>query len=138
MPSPSATEPAFSLMVSACRVSGPCLPHPIPYTLDRLGVCTERRVPRPPIGVDAGRGLAFIDHIGEVFPSGFLPLPCGSVHDVPFSEIYRTSPTMQRLRRTDEFSGKCGVCEYNSICGGSRARTHAMTGDAFSSDPSCP
>lgn len=107
-------------------------------TLERLGVCTERRVPRPPIGVDAGRGFAFIDHIGEVFPSGFLPLPCGSVHDKPFSEIYRTSPTMQRLRRTQEFSGKCGVCEYNSICGGSRARTHAMTGDAFTSDPSCP
>ncbi len=107
-------------------------------TLERLGVCTERRVPRPPIGVDAGRGFAFIDHIGEVFPSGFLPIPCGSVHEAPFSEIYRTSPTMQRLRRTQEFSGKCGVCEYNSICGGSRARTHAMTGDAFTSDPSCP
>ncbi|RMB61588.1 TIGR04053 family radical SAM/SPASM domain-containing protein [Tessaracoccus antarcticus] len=107
-------------------------------TLARLGECTDRRVPRPPIGVDAGRGFAFIDHIGEVFPSGFLPLPCGSVHESPFSEIYRTSPTMQRLRRTAEFTGKCGTCQYNAICGGSRARTHAMTGDAFSSDPSCP
>ena len=106
-------------------------------TLQRLGECTDRRVPRPPIGVDAGRGFAFIDHIGEVFPSGFLPLACGSVHDKPFSEIYRTSPTMQRLRRTTEFSGKCGICEFSTICGGSRARTHAMTGDAFGSDPSC-
>lgn len=106
-------------------------------TLERLGECRERRVPRPPIGVDAGRGFAFVDHIGEVYPSGFLPLPCGSVHDTPFSAVYRTSPTMQRLRRTSEFSGKCGVCEYSTICGGSRARTYAMTGDAFTSDPSC-
>ena len=106
-------------------------------TFNRLGECTERRVPRPPIGVDAGRGFAFIDHIGEVFPSGFLPLPCGSVHDMPFSEIYRTSPTMQQLRHTEEFTGKCGECQFNWICGGSRARTYAMTGDPFTSDPSC-
>lgn len=102
-----------------------------------LGSVTERRPPRPPIGVNSGRGFAFVDHIGDVYPSGFLPYNCGSVKDQPFHEIYAEAPMMQALRDPSSYSGKCGVCEFNWICGGSRARAHAMLGDPLASDPTC-
>ncbi|GAB3701306.1 TIGR04053 family radical SAM/SPASM domain-containing protein [Mariniluteicoccus flavus] len=106
-------------------------------TLARLGEPTHRRPPRPPIGVNSGRGFAFIDHVGHVHPSGFLPHDCGSIQDTPFSEIYRTAPMMQALRDPAGYTGKCSVCEFNWICGGSRARAYAMTGDPLGSDPTC-
>lgn len=102
-----------------------------------LGEVTERRPPRPPIGVNSGRGFAFVDHIGDVYPSGFLPHKCGSVRQQPFHEIYAKAPMMQALRDPSTYSGKCGVCEFNWICGGSRARAYAMLGDPLASDPTC-
>ena len=102
-----------------------------------LGEVTERRPPRPPIGVNSGRGFAFVDHIGDVYPSGFLPYKCGSVKERPFPEIYAEAPMMKALRDPSAYSGKCGVCEFNWICGGSRARAHAMLGDPLASDPTC-
>ena len=94
-----------------------------------LGEVLERRPPRPPIGVNSGRGFAFVDHIGDVYPSGFLPHRCGSVKERAFREIYAEAPMMKALRDPSSYSGKCGVCEFNWICGGSRARAHAMLGD---------
>ncbi|TRY19480.1 TIGR04053 family radical SAM/SPASM domain-containing protein [Tessaracoccus rhinocerotis] len=102
-----------------------------------LGEAGERRPPRPPIGVNSARGFAFVDHVGDVYPSGFLPYQCGSVREQPFSAIYAESPMMQALRDPSTYSGKCGVCEFNWICGGSRARAHAMLGDPLASDPTC-
>lgn len=118
-------------------VRGPLHARLTAETLERLGEAESRRTPRPPIGVNSGRGFAFIDHIGHVYPSGFLPFDCGSTADKPFSEIYRTAPMMQALRDPAGSSGKCGVCEFNWICGGSRARAYAMTGDPLASDPTC-
>jgi AdoMet-dependent heme synthase len=88
-------------------------------------------------GVNDGKGFVFISHTGEVFPSGFLPLSGGNVREQPLAEIYRTSPLFMALRDTKQLHGKCGVCEYNQICGGSRARAYAVTGDAFAPDPCC-
>lgn len=106
-------------------------------TVELLGAGGDRRPPRPAIGVNSGNGFAFIDHIGDVYPSGFLPFDCGNVRDRPFHEIYAEAPMMQALRRPSEYSGKCGVCEFNWICGGSRARAYAMLGDPLASDPTC-
>ena len=75
--------------------------------------------------------------MGDVYPSGFLPFVCGNVREQPFHEIYADAPMMRALRNPAGYSGKCGVCDFNWICGGSRARTHAMTGDPLASDPSC-
>lgn len=102
-----------------------------------LGPVTERRPARPPIGVNSGRGFAFVDHIGDVYPSGFLATRCGSVKERPFHEIYAEAPMMKALRDPSSYSGKCGVCEFNWICGGSRARAFAMLGDPLASDPTC-
>lgn len=106
-------------------------------TDELLGEVTERRPPRPPIGVNSGRGFAFVDHIGDVYPSGFLPVRCGSVKEQPFHEVYAEAPMMKALRDPAGYSGKCGQCEFNWICGGSRARAYAMAGDPLASDPTC-
>ena len=87
--------------------------------------------------VNDGRGFVFISHRGEVFPSGFLPLRAGSILEKPLAEIYREEPIFRALRDTDQLRGKCGVCEYRQICGGSRARAFAITGDPLAEEPCC-
>jgi radical SAM protein with 4Fe4S-binding SPASM domain len=72
-----------------------------------------------------------------VYPSGFLPLKAGNVKQQSLGDIYRTSPLFVALRDPDNLHGKCGRCEYRELCGGSRARAWAMTGDVFASDPLC-
>jgi len=95
------------------------------------------RHPRPPIDVNSGRGFAFVDHVGVVYPSGFLPIAVGSVRDQPFPEIYRGSGLLQGLRNPDGFGGRCGRCEFRTVCGGSRSHAYATTGDPHAEDPSC-
>jgi len=90
-----------------------------------------------PKGVNAGRGHLFVSCIGDIFPSGFLPLPCGNIREASVSEVYRTHPVFRELRDTSLLKGKCGICEYRDICGGSRARAFAVTGDYLAVDPGC-
>ncbi|MEP7194711.1 MAG: TIGR04053 family radical SAM/SPASM domain-containing protein [Actinomycetota bacterium] len=97
----------------------------------------RRRQPRPPIDVNSGRGFAFVDHVGVVYPSGFLPTAVGSVRDQSFPEIYRGSELLQALRNPDGFGGRCGQCEFRAVCGGSRSHAYATTGDPLAADPSC-
>ncbi|MBA4180147.1 MAG: radical SAM/SPASM domain-containing protein [Anaerolinea sp.] len=88
-------------------------------------------------GVNDGDGFAFIDHTGNVCPSGFLPLSAGNLREQPFANIYRGSQLFRDLRDRSLLKGKCAVCEYRPVCGGSRARAYALTGDYLASDPSC-
>ena len=97
----------------------------------------RRRRPRPPIDVNSGRGFAFVDHVGVVYPSGFLPTPVGSVRRKSFPEIYRDSELLQALRNPDTFGGRCGQCEFRAVCGGSRSHAYATTGDPLAEDPGC-
>lgn len=92
---------------------------------------------RAPKGVNDGDGFIFISHTGDVYPSGFLPVVCGNVREQPLTEIYRSSNVMRQLRDKSLLKGKCGVCEFKEICGGSRARAYAVTGDYLESDPYC-
>ncbi len=89
-------------------------------------------------GIRDGNGIMFISHTGEVQPSGFLPLVAGNVRKLSPVEIYREAPIFLSLRRTGEFGGRCGRCEFRGICGGSRARAWAATGDPLAEDPLCP
>lgn len=84
-----------------------------------------------------GNGFLFVSHVGEVFPSGFLPLAVGNLRQQPLADIYRDSPVLQNLRNPDKLRGKCGYCEFNRVCAGSRARAHALTDDYMESDPFC-
>jgi AdoMet-dependent heme synthase len=92
---------------------------------------------RAPKGVNDGNGFLFISHIGDVYPSGLLPVKAGNVRETPLSDIYRHSPIFQHLRNPDKYKGKCGVCEYRFVCGGSRSRAYAITGDYLESEPFC-
>jgi len=44
---------------------------------------------------------------------------------------------MRALRDPDMLKGRCGRCEFRHICGGSRSRAFALTGDPFATDPWC-
>ena len=85
-----------------------------------------------------GAGIMFISHLGEIYPSGFLPIRAGNVRVDDPVRVYRESSLFQQLRDPDAFKGKCGQCEFRAICGGSRARAFAATGDPLESDPLCP
>jgi len=89
-------------------------------------------------GIRDGNGIMFISHLGEVMPSGFLPVSVGSVREHSIVELYRDTELMRALRRPDGFKGDCGLCEFNKWCGGSRSRAYAWTGDPLESDPLCP
>ena len=90
-----------------------------------------------PRGVNAGKGFAFVSHLGDVYPSGFLPLRAGNVREGPLAEIYGSSPLFRSLRDPDRLRGRCGRCEYRRICGGSRSRAFALTGNHLATDPWC-
>jgi radical SAM protein len=92
---------------------------------------------RAPLGVGDGRGIMFVSHTGEIFPAGFLPLSCGQFPQDSVVETYRNHPTFRALRNPDGFKGRCGICEYRDVCGGSRARAYAVTGDALETEPDC-
>jgi AdoMet-dependent heme synthase len=95
------------------------------------------RIVRAPLGVNDGRGVVFISHQGDVQPSGFLNLVGGNIRSGLLADIYRKSQVFLRVRDYAQIKGKCGVCEFKSICGGSRARAFAITGDPMRSDPYC-
>lgn len=89
-------------------------------------------------GIRDGSGIMFISHLGEVQPAGFLPLVAGNVRDSNPVDIYRSSTVFTQVRDMSRLKGKCGLCEYKTACGGSRARAYAHTGDPLESDPLCP
>jgi len=88
-------------------------------------------------GVSDGKGFVFVSHTGEIFPSGFLPVSGGNVLRDSLTDVYRTSDLFRSLRDTTQRGGKCGLCEYQKICGGSRSRAYAFTGDFLAEDPRC-
>ncbi len=97
----------------------------------------RRRLHRAPLGVTDGKGIMFVSHTGEIYPAGFLPLCCGRLPRDSVVDVYQNHPIFRALRDPDQFKGKCGICEYRYICGGSRARAFAVTGDPLQSEPDC-
>ncbi len=96
-----------------------------------------RKVHRAPLGVTDGRGVMFVSHNGEIFPAGFLPLVCGRFPEVSVVETYQSHPVFRALQDPDRYKGICGACEYRHVCGGSRARAYAVTGDYLEAEPDC-
>jgi AdoMet-dependent heme synthase len=88
-------------------------------------------------GINDAKGFVFVSHRGEVCPSGFLPLVAGNVRQEPLGEIYRESVLFQSLRDPECLQGKCRLCQYRHVCGGSRARAYNMTGNALAEEPTC-
>lgn len=92
---------------------------------------------RAPAPVNAGNGFCFVSHIGEICPSGFLPIKTGNVRRDSIVDVYQTHPVFRSLRDPDQLHGTCGGCRFKTVCGGSRSRAYAHSGDYLSSDPAC-
>lgn len=89
------------------------------------------------LGTNDGKGVMFVSHIGEIFPSGFLPIECGRFPRDSIVKAYQEHELFVALRDESRLGGKCGICQYRSLCGGSRARAYALTGDPFAPEPDC-
>ncbi len=108
-----------------------------PVTFQGAGFQYADGLNRPTKGVNDGNGFLFISHIGEIQPSGFLPITAGNVRSDDVIEVYRHSPLFVDLRSPEKVRGKCGFCEFREVCGGQRGRAYGLTGDYLESDPAC-
>jgi radical SAM protein len=88
-------------------------------------------------GIRDGHGIMFVSNTGDICPAGFLPLAGGNVRKHRVADIYRTAPLFRSLHDPKQFEGRCGVCDYRALCGGSRARAYEATGNPLASDPFC-
>jgi radical SAM protein len=88
-------------------------------------------------GIRDGSGIMFIAANGDVTPSGFLPLVVGNVRHASPVALYRDDVVFQALRAPEGFRGRCGACTFHALCGGSRARAWAASGDVLGEDPLC-
>src|SRR5262249_25627361 len=97
----------------------------------------EDLIGRAPRGVNDGKGFVFVSHTGEVYTSGFLPVSAGKVPSEALPSIYLNSPLFLSLRDSSQLKCKCGRCNFKDVCGGSRARAYAVTGDPLAEEPCC-
>ena len=90
-------------------------------------------------GIRDGNGIVFINHDGD---RESRPASCPSrrqrPHDDSIVDLYRDHEVLRGLRNPTSFKGRCGACQYARVCGGSRARAYAWTGDPLEADPLCP
>ncbi|WP_448060245.1 TIGR04053 family radical SAM/SPASM domain-containing protein [Cellulomonas hominis] len=133
--------PFFRRVVVERRAGGPAPDSPTYRALaarlvELMGPPTQRSSAHTAATRD-GKGILFVAYDGEVYPAGFLPLGLGTVREQPLSTIYRDDPVLRKIRAA-EFTGRCGRCEYADLCGGSRARAYAATGDPLAEDAACP
>lgn len=98
---------------------------------------SERPKPFMPMGVNDGKGIMFVSHTGTIHPSGFMPIICGMFPQQHVVQVYQESTIFRGLRNSDQLEGKCGACEFRNICGGSRARAYAVTGNPYAEEPDC-
>jgi len=108
-----------------------------PVTFQGAGFQYADGLNRPTRGVNDGNGFLFISYIGDIQPSGFLPLTAGNVRTDDVIDVYRHSQLFTDLRTPDKIKGRCGICEYRDVCGGQRGRAYGVTGDYLESDPAC-
>lgn len=94
-------------------------------------------IERAPYGINDGKGMLFISHLGDIYPSSMLPIKLGDIRKDSLKDIYKHSSVLKKIKNADLLKDKCGLCEYRNICGGSRARAFLVTGDYLAADPYC-
>jgi radical SAM protein len=115
--------------------------HQLKQELDQIvsekGLTPRPTIKRTPMHINAGNGFVFISHLGDVFPSGFMPVKVGNVKESSLVDIYRNAPLFQTLRDSSQLGGRCGLCEFSGVCAGSRSRAYAVTGNPMAEEPFC-
>lgn len=94
-------------------------------------------IERAPYGINDGKGMLFISSAGNIYPSSMLPIKIGHIDDDNLVDIYQNNQVLKKIKDSDSLKGKCGICEFRNICGGSRARVYLVTGDYMAADPYC-
>ncbi len=84
-------------------------------------------------GCIAGINYCRIYPNGDVTPCPYLPIKLGNILEDEFEHIWRDNPVLKKLRNPEELKGKCGSCDYKSVCGGCRARAYGLTTDQVDS-----
>ncbi len=108
-----------------------------PVTFQGAGFQYADGLNRPTRGVNDGNGFLFISHVGDIQPSGFLPVTAGNTRVDDVVDVYRNSPIFKDLRDVTKLKGRCGICDYRDVCGGQRGRAYGVTGDYLETDPAC-
>lgn len=108
-----------------------------PVTFQGAGFQYADGLDRPTRGVNDGNGFLFISHVGDIQPSGFLPITAGNVREDDVVDVYRHSRIFTDLRSPEKIKGRCGICEYRDVCGGQRGRAYGVAGDYLETDPAC-
>lgn len=142
VPTAERVEECFEWLASIAQcqpfgIKTTAAPHYRRVLLARKAARTQSARGIDSLRVNEGRGFMFISHRGDYFPSGFLPIPCGNFRRQDPMAAYRLDPTFRALRDPQALTGKCGACEYRAVCGGSRARAYAATGNPLAADPLC-
>ena len=120
------------------EVRATCAPHAQRVRLERQRLQGQPLViPETRRGCLAGTGICFISHRGEVFPCGYLPVKAGDARQESFASIWESAAIFAELRDPNRLEGKCGACEYRTICGGCRARAFGQTGRYLGEEPFC-
>jgi radical SAM protein with 4Fe4S-binding SPASM domain len=151
MPSPGQFEEAFARLYKLAqkvpfKIKTTEAPHYRRYVLQQQTAARANGPMHPPqfeegipgiLPVNEERATIFISHTGEVYPCASLPITAGNIRIQKLKEIYRGAKVLVALRDVASLKGKCGVCAFKQVCGGSRARAYAVNANAFAEDPSC-
>jgi radical SAM protein with 4Fe4S-binding SPASM domain len=84
----------------------------------------------------AGKYYCRITPEGDVTPCPYMPVAAGSLRRSSFADLWRGAPVFDDLR-DPQLKGRCGACEFSTICGGCRCRAYATYGDYLAEDPAC-
>ncbi len=121
-----------------------CAPHYYRITLQKTkeeGAAYERRSLSFSTGGSKGciaaQVIALITQDGDVQPCSYFPRSAGNLKEKSFKEIWEDSELFRSLRDFKSYKGRCGECEYISVCGGCRARADAVYGDYLAEEPFC-
>ncbi|MEM3615549.1 MAG: radical SAM protein [Candidatus Methanomethylicia archaeon] len=87
-------------------------------------------------GCGAGRLYCGLEPNGDIIPCVFIPIKIGNIRKQKLIDVWKHSPTLQKLRVRERFEG-CGKCQYMYICGGCRARAYAYFNNIQGPDPGC-
>lgn len=87
-------------------------------------------------GCPAGTNYCRITPEGNVTPCPYMDTSCGNLKEKSFVEIWNNSSILKELRES-ELKGRCGECEFESMCKGCRARAYVTTGDQMAEDSWC-